>query len=53
MDALSLITLPMLPVKVHLLPPEPALRLLSMNKISPPADVQAKPVTTPAMWLFS
>ena len=52
MVALSRITLPMLPVSVKLLPDE-ALRLLSMNKISPPTGVQANPVTTPAVLLFS
>ena len=43
----SFITLPKLPVKVNL-PPVPLLNELSMNRISPPTDVQAKPVTTPA-----
>ena len=42
----SFMTSPKLPVRVSL--PLPGLRLASINKISPPTDVQAKPVTTPA-----
>ena len=46
----SFITSPRFPVNVSF-EPFPLLRLVSMNKISPPTDVHAKPVTTPA-YLF-
>ena len=51
MVADSFITFPKLPVKVRL--PFPLEIMDSINKISPPTLVQAKPVTTPATSLFS
>jgi hypothetical protein len=44
----SFITVPKFPVVIV-----PSRDNDSMNKISPPTDVQAKPVTTPATSLFS
>ena len=46
----SFITSPNEPVRVSF--PVPLVRELSINKISPPTLVQAKPVTTPATSLF-
>ncbi len=51
MVADSFITVPKLPVMVKF--PLPLERMDSINKISPPTLVQAKPVTTPATLLFS
>ena len=47
----SFITFPRLPVIVR--PPFPLERILSMNKMSPPTLVQAKPVTTPGTSVIS
>ena len=47
----SFITSPSLPVKDSL--PFPLLKPTSIKRISPPTEVQAKPVTTPATLLFS
>ena len=43
--ALSFITSPSWPVRISL--PEPGMRVASMNRISPPTGVQARPVATP------
>ena len=43
----SFITSPKFPVSVNLLP-FPLLRLVSIKRISPPTEVHANPVTTPA-----
>ena len=43
--ALSFITSPSCPVRMSL--PLPLIRLDSMNRMSPPAGVQASPVATP------
>ena len=51
MVADSFMTLPKLPVIVRF--PFPFDKIDSINKISPPTLVQAKPVTTPATLLFS
>ncbi len=44
----SFITSPKFPVNVNLPPLFPLLKLTSINNISPPTEVHAKPVTTPA-----
>ena len=51
MVADSFITVPKFPVMVKL--PFPLLKILSINKISPPTLVQAKPVTTPGESVIS
>ena len=47
----SFITFPRFPVMVRF--PFPLLKMLSMNKMSPPTEVQAKPVTTPGTSIIS
>ena len=46
----SFITFPKFPVILNF--PLPLLKELSINKMSPPTEVHAKPVTTPAISLF-
>ena len=50
MIALSFITSPKFPVRVNF--PFPGVSDVSINKMSPPVGVQARPVTTPATSLF-